>query len=264
MLIIGERLNCTRKKIREAVEKRDAELIREEVTKQAAAGADLLDVNGGIAGSEAECLSWMVSVVQEVTDLPLCLDSADAAALNQALPLVRSRPMINSITAEPERIESLLPLIKQHDTRVIALCLGESGPPKAVDDRIGLAESLVSRLTEAGVSEEDIFVDPCVFPVSTGPEYGRSVLTAVRKIRERYPKVRISGGVSNVSFGLPLRKLVNETFLVMLMSHGLDAAIVDPTDSQLMANVLAAEAILGRDEFCANYLRAFRDGKLIS
>ena len=262
MLIIGERLNSTRKKIREAVEQRDAEFIRGEVEKQVAAGADLLDVNGGIAGSEVECLSWMVNVVQESTDVPICLDSADAEALEQALPLCRKRPMINSITDEPERFQSLLPLIKKYDAQIIALCLGESGPPKAVDDRLELAESLISKLTKAGVALEDIFVDPCVFPVSTGPEYGTVVLTAAREIRQRYPEVRISGGVSNVSFGLPLRKLVNETFLVMLMAQGLDAAIVDPTDSQMMANVLAAEAILGRDEFCGNFLQAFRDGKL--
>jgi 5-methyltetrahydrofolate--homocysteine methyltransferase len=262
VLIIGERLNCTRKKIREAVEKRDEEFIRQEVEKQVRAGADLLDVNGGIAGSEVECLTWMVNVVQEHTDIPICLDSADAGALEQALPLCRKRPMINSITAEPERLENLLPLVKEYDAQIIALCLGVSGPPKAVDDRLELAESLISKLTEIGVAPEDILVDPCVFPVSTGPEYGRAVLTAVRKIRQKYPDVRISGGVSNVSFGLPLRKLVNETFMVMLMAQGLDAAIVDPTDTQLMANVAAAEAILGRDEFCANYLQAFRDGKL--
>jgi 5-methyltetrahydrofolate--homocysteine methyltransferase len=262
MLIIGERLNCTRKKIREAVERRDAEFIRGEVEKQVGAGADLLDVNGGIAGSETECLTWMVNVVQESTDVPICLDSADSGALEKALPLCRKRPMINSITDEPERFEGLLPLIKKYDAQIIALCLGVAGPPKAVDDRLELAESLISKLTKAGVAPEDILVDPCVFPVSTGPEYGTAVLTAVREIRQRYPEVRISGGVSNVSFGLPLRKLVNETFLVMLMSHGLDAAIVDPTDSQMMANVLAAEAILGRDDFCGNYLQAFRAGKL--
>jgi len=262
MLIIGERINATRKRIGEAVQKGDADLIRDEARKQAAAGAHVLDVNGGVPGREPECLRWLVGVVQEVTDLPLCLDSADPEALRQALPLCRRRAMVNSITDERERIEKLLPVVKDHGVGVIALCMSESGPPAGLDDRLATASRLVGRLISEGIPLEDIYVDPCVFPLSTGPEHGPALLDAIGRIREMYPGVHTSCGVSNVSFGLPVRKLLNEVFLMLLMSRGLDAAIIDPCQEGLMARITAAEALGGRDEFCQQYLQAFRAGRL--
>jgi len=262
MFIIGELINSTRKRVRAAVEARDAAYIKEVALKQAEAGANMLDVNGGVPGREAECLSWLVSVVQEVTDLPLCLDSSDPEALEAALPLCKHRAMINSINDEPERFSAVLPLVKQHGARVVALCMGASGTPTGVEDRVATAYKLVDSLTAEGIGLDDIYVDSCVLPVSTGPDHGRSVAEAIGQITSRYPGVHTSVGLSNVSFGLPSRKLLNEVFLVLLMSRGLDAAIVDPCDRQLMINIAAAEALLGRDEYCVEYLRAFRQGKL--
>ena len=262
MFLIGELINSTRKRIREAVMARDAGYIQEIAVKQRDAGADRLDVNGGVAGQEAECLAWLVNVVQKAVDLPLCLDSSDAEALRAALPLVKGQPMINSITDEQARFEALLPLLKEHNAKVIALAMGASGPPSGRDDRVATGCRLVDRLTGAGIALDDIYVDACVLPVSTGSEHGRSVAEAVGQIMTRFPGVHTSVGLSNVSFGLPVRKLLNQTFLVLLMSQGLDAAIMDPCDRQLMANIAAAEALLGRDEYCAGYLRAFRAGKL--
>jgi 5-methyltetrahydrofolate--homocysteine methyltransferase len=262
MFIIGELINCTRKRIRAAAEGRDAAYIKEIAVKQRDAGASMLDVNGGIAGQEAECLSWLVNVVQETVDLPLCLDSSDPAALRAALPLCTQRALINSIPDEPARFEAVLPLLKEYRAKVIALCMAESGPPAGVEDRVATACRLVDRLTAEGLALDDIYVDGCVLPISTGPEHGRSLAEAVGQITARYPGVHSSVGLSNVSFGLPVRKLLNQTFVVLLMSRGLDAAIVDPCDRQLMANIAAAEALLGRDEYCVEYLRAFRAGKL--
>ncbi|MBZ5514381.1 MAG: dihydropteroate synthase [Acidobacteriia bacterium] len=262
MWLIGELINCTRKKVGAAAAARDAEFIKETARRQISAGAHMLDVNGGLPGQEAECLTWLVNVVQEAVPIPLCLDSADPVALRQALPLCRQRAMINSITDEPARYEALLPLIKEFHPKVIALCISPAGPPTGVEDRIATASRLVERLTGEGLALDDIYVDTCVLPVSTGPEHGKAFIEAVGQIRQRYPGVHISAGVSNVSFGLPLRKLLNEVFLMLLMAHGLDTAIVDPCDHQLMMNLWAAEALLGRDEYCLNYLRAFREGKL--
>ncbi len=262
MLIIGERINATRKRIGEAVVKGDAAFIQEEVSKQIQAGAHVLDVNGGVPGREVELLSWLVKVVQQVQDVPLCLDSADPAALRQALPLCRQRPIINSVTDEKERCDSVLPLVKEFSTRIIALCLSESGPPAGAEGRIAIGCRLVDRLTSIGVALDDIFVDPCVFPVSTGPEHGPALLEAVSQILHRYPGVHVSVGVSNVSFGMPVRKLLNETMLVLLMSRGLDTAIIDPCQEGMMARILAAEALTGRDEFCGNFLQAYRAGRL--
>jgi cobalamin-dependent methionine synthase I len=262
MIVIGELINCTRKRVGAAAQNRDAEFIREVARNQASAGADILDVNGGIPGQEAECLAWLVEVVQGAVELPLCLDSSDPQALRRALPRCAKRPMINSITGEPSRFEAVLPLLKEFRPRVIALCMSAAGPPAGVADRVATASRLVDRLSAEGLALEDIFVDPCVLPASTGPEHGKAILEAVGEIRTRYPGVHISAGVSNVSYGLPLRKLLNEVFLVLLLGRGLDAAIVDPCDQQLMMNLRAAEALLGRDEYCVQYLRAFREGKL--
>jgi len=260
MLIIGELINCTRKKVGEAAQNRDAEFFRELARKQVAAGAHVLDVNGGLPDQEVELLSWLVHLVQETVDIPLCLDSADPEALVKALPRCKQRPIVNSISDEPARW-AMLPVLKEHRPKVIALCLSESGLPNGVEDRVATASRLVDRLTAEGFALEDIYVDACVMPVATGP-HSKNLLAAVGQIAAKYPGVHLSAGVSNISFGLPVRKLLNETFLTLLMAHGLDAAIVDPCDQQLMMNVSAAEALLGRDAYCKSYVRAYREGKL--
>ena len=262
MLVIGELINCTRKKVGEAARNRDVQFFKEIARKQTSAGAEMLDVNGGVPGQEIEVLPWLVGIVQNAVTTPLCLDSADPAALRCALPLCKQRAMINSITDEPARQQVLLPLLREFRPKVVALCLGEAGPPNTTADRVVTASRLVDRLTAEGYVLDDIYVDPCVLPIGTGQEHGKSLVEATGQIKARYPGIHISAGVSNVSFGLPMRKLLNEVLIVLLMSQGLDAAIVDPCDPQLMMNIRAAEALLARDEYCANYIRAFREGKL--
>ena len=261
MLIIGELINCTRKKAGEAAQKRDVDFFRDLARKQVRAGAHMLDVNGDLPDHESELLNWLVDLVQEVVDTPLCLDSADPKALLKALPLCKQRPMINSLCDDPAHW-AMLPILKEHRPKVIALCTSESGVPKGVSARIEIASHLIDRLTAEGFGLQDIYVDPCVLPVATG-QYGKDLLATVSQITSAYPGVHISAGVSNVSFGLPLRKLLNESFLLLLMGCGLDTAIVDPCDQQLMMNILAAEALLGNDEHCRNYLHAYREGRLV-
>ncbi len=261
MLIIGELINCTRKKVGEAARKRDASFFRELARKQADAGAHVLDVNGGIPDQEVELLRWLVDLVQEVTDLPLSLDSADPNALSKALGLCKHRPLVNSISDEPARW-ALLPVLKEYKPKLIALCMSEAGPPSGVEDRVATASRLIDRLATEGFVLDDLYVDACVMPASTSQDQGPKLMAAVHQIVERYPGIHISAGVSNVSFGLPQRKLLNQAFLLLLMAHGLDAAIVDPCDQQLMMNVSAAEALLGRDEYAGEYLRAYRQGRL--
>jgi cobalamin-dependent methionine synthase I len=165
MFIIGELINCTRKRIRAAAEGRDTAYIKEVAVKQADAGASMLDVNGGgIAAQEAECLSWLVNVVQEAVELPLCLDSSDPGALRSALPLCQQRPLINSIPDEQARFEAVLPLLKEYRAKVIALCMAESGLPAGVEDRLATAFRLVDRLTAEGLALDDIYVDSACCP----------------------------------------------------------------------------------------------------
>jgi cobalamin-dependent methionine synthase I len=261
MLIIGELINCTRKKAGEAALKRDTDFFRDLAQKQVRAGAHMLDVNGDLPDQESELLSWLVDLVQQVVDVPLCLDSADPKALLKVLPLCKQQPMINSL-CEDTAHWAMLPVLKEHRPKVIALCTSESGVPKGVGERVAIASRLIDRLTSEGFALQDIYVDPCVLPVATGP-YGKDLLAAVSKITTDYPGIHVSAGVSNVSFGLPVRKLLNECFLLLLMARGLDTAIVDPCDQQLMLNIVAAEALLGHDEHCRNYLHAYREGKLV-
>ncbi len=262
MRIIGELINCTRKKVGAAAAARDAQVIRDSALRQAAAGADYLDVNGGLPGQEPETLAWLVGVVQEVTDLPLCLDSSDPAAFRAALPLCRRTPMISSITEEPERFARVLPLVKEYGASVVALAMGPDATPTGVDDRVANAARLVDRLTAEGIALDAIFVDPCVLPIAVDTAQGAAVADAIALLRKRYPGVHTTVGLSNVSFGLPARRLLNQAFLALLMSRGLDSAIADPCDRQLMALARAADTLLGRDDFCAAYIGDYRSGKL--
>jgi 5-methyltetrahydrofolate--homocysteine methyltransferase len=262
MFIVGERINATRKRIGEAVLAKDAQFIQQEALKQVQAGACMLDVNGGVGARDAEFLPWLVNVVQEVTDVPLCLDSPNHEALKRALPLCKKTPMINSISGEADRYEQVLPLVKEYKTKIIALCMASSGAPKGVKDRLETATRLVEGLGEIGIPIENIHVDPGVFPISVGAEQPKAYLDTLAAVKDRYPDVHLIGGISNVSFGLPVRKLLNSTFMALAIGRGLDSAIMDPTDQQMMASICAAEALLGKDEFCTGYLKAFRAGKL--
>lgn len=264
MLIIAERINASRKAIRAALEKQDAAAIVNEVRSQAQAGAHYIDLNGGtFPGREAELLCWLVDTAQGATELPLCLDSPDPDALAAALPRIKGeRPMINSINLEPERFNRILPLAREYQAKLIALVQGEGVPAAGAAEKVELASRLVDQLVRGGMVLEDIYVDPLVFPVGTDSNSALATVTAMREIMARFPGVHTICGLTNVSHGLPARKLVNRTFLAGAIANGMDAAIIDPTDAQLMAALFAAEAVYGRDEYCVNLIEAFQAGKL--
>jgi 5-methyltetrahydrofolate--homocysteine methyltransferase len=266
MLIVAERINASRKAIRAALEAMDAAAIQQEARAQDAAGAHYIDVNGGtFPGREPELLSWLVDVVQDVTDKPLCLDSPDASALAAALPRVKTRPpMINSINLERDRYERVLPLALECRAKLIALCQGESVPATTAEQKVALASELVERLTRAGVALDDIYVDPLVFPLGTDSQSALATIDAIGIIMQRFPGVHTICGLTNVSHGLPARKLINRTFLVGAMSRGMDAAIVDPTDQALVSALYAARAVFGRDDYCMELIEAFRDGVVVA
>lgn len=265
MLIIGERINTSRETIATAVKNRDAALIQREAQQQVEAGADYLDVNcGTLLKEEAAYFAWLVDTVQEAVEVPLCLDSPNPEVIRAGLERHRHGvPLINSITNEPERMESLLPLAQEYGAKVVALCLGAGGSlPHSKEERVAEAQSLIATLTQGGLALEDLYVDPVVCPVSTDSMAGAAVLEALREIRIQYPGVHLICGLSNISFGLPQRRLLNQNFLVMCLAAGLDAALMDPLDQRLRSNILAAEVLLGRDEFAVNYVTAHRAGRL--
>jgi cobalamin-dependent methionine synthase I len=263
MLVVGEKINTSRRNIAAAVEAQDVDFISEAARNQAEAGAHYIDVNAGtFLEKEAGYLCWLVEVVQNAVDLPLCLDSPNPQALAEAIKHHKGEPMINSISLEKERYEALLPVVTNHPCRVVALCMAETSMPNTVEERVSVAAELIDKLTKKGVPLEKIYLDPLVQPVSVDTGMGMAVLGAIDKIMTDFSGVNTICGLSNISFGLPMRKVINRNFLALCMASGLSAAILDPTDKELMATLLSVEMLFGRDEYCENFINAYQDGRM--
>jgi len=219
---------------------------------------------GTFVSDEPERLAWLVDVVQDAVEVPLCIDSPNPKALEMGLARHRNgQPMINSITDEADRFEQILPLVLEHKASIVALCMAGGGMPGSTEKRFEIAARLIERLTGAGVPIGDIYVDPVACPISIDGAHGTYVLEGIRRIMESFEGVHTICGLSNVSFGLPLRKLINRNFLTMCMAMGLDAVILDPLDARMMSNLIASEALLGKDDFCMNYVTAHREERLV-
>jgi len=263
MLIVGERINSTRGRIAQAIEEKNAALIQKEATTQVEAGAEYVDINAGsFAAKEIEYLTWLVETVQQVINKPLCIDSANSKALAAALKLHKGKAMVNSITVEKERYQAILPVLKEYACSVVALSIDDSGIPATTEGRVSIAGQLVDNLTADGIALDDIYIDPLVLPISVDFNNGVVVLDAIERIKQAYPEVHTICGLSNISFGLPARQQLNRAFLTMSLQRGLDAVIVDPCDKQLMSSIITVNALLGKDEYCMNYINAYRKGKL--
>jgi len=263
MIIVGEKINTSRKRVAQAVEERDVDYIAKMARDQAEAGANYIDVNAGtFLDQEVESLCWLVEVVQERVDLPLCLDSPNPKALSAAIKHHKGEPMVNSISLEKDRYEELLPVVTSSPCQIVALCMAETSMPSSVDERVQVGAELIGRLTKEGILLENIYLDPLVQPVSVDTQMGTAVLGAIEKIMQEYPGVNTICGLSNISFGLPMRQLINRNFLALCMMSGLSAAILDPTDTQLMATLLSVEMLLGRDEYCGSFIEAYQAGRI--
>jgi cobalamin-dependent methionine synthase I len=263
MLIVGERINTSRKAVDEAVEKRDAAYITGDVQKQAKAGANYIDVNAGSRiGTEMEDLTWLIEVAEAAVEVPLSVDSPDPKVLQALIKKVKKKPMINSTTAEKDRFEAMKAVVKERECEIVALCMDNRGIPNAVDQALENAHFLVNNLTQAGVPIQSIHLDPMIQPVSVNNKNGLLALETIRRIHQEFPGVKTVCGLSNVSYGLPKRFLVNRTFMVLAIGAGLTGAIVDPLDQKMMTHILVAETLAGRDDYCMKYLKANRAGTL--
>jgi 5-methyltetrahydrofolate--homocysteine methyltransferase len=259
MLIVGERINTSRKSISEAAKTLDASFILKEARNQIEAGAHMIDVNAGtFAEREKDHLMWLVETIRTEIDAPLCIDTTDPEVAGLALHICGPGAMVNSITAEKETYAAMLPLVKEHKCKVIALCIDNDGIPAGLEERLKVGSGLVDSLLSERIPVEDIYVDPLVMAVSTDRSSGDTALRAIREIRNQYPGIHTICGLSNISFGLPVRKFMNRMFLVAAMTAGLDAVILDPLDAKMMANLIAVNALLGRDEYCSEYIAAYR------
>ena len=262
VLIIGERINTSRKEIAYAVAKKDADFIKLEAKKQAEAGAHFIDVNCGTnIHTEIEELKWVAQLAQSVVNLPLCIDSPNPKAIEAALEVHKGRAFINSVTAESQRAEAILPLVKKYDCFIIGLAMGEAGVPATAEERCTAAKQVLEFTDKFGIDRERLYIDAVVQSIATGPDQGLEFLNALKLIKTTLGLKTIAG-LSNISFGLPKRTVLNSFFLSMAISYGLDAAIIDLTNPGIYSSFKAAEVLVGRDAFCQEYISAFRSGKI--
>ena len=261
MKIIGEKINGTRKRVAQAIAERDTVFIQDLARKQAEAGAAWLDVNAGTHPSrEADDLVWLIENIQAVTETPLCLDSANPAALSVAIKAVNKTPMINSISGEPARLEGILPLAAEHGCPVIALAMDDKGIPKTMEDRMTVIRRVVAETRRQGLPDGNLYFDPLAMTISTDIQSANIAIGTMRAVRAEIPEAHLTCGLSNISFGLPARSYINRVFVTLAMQAGLDSAILDPLDQEMRAAIITTELVLGRDRHCLGYTRAFRAG----
>lgn len=266
MLVIGERINSTRAHIQEAIKARNAAYIVKEAARQIDAGAHFVDINCAMTlGDEVQDIEWVVSAIQsEIKGVSICVDSPNYLAIERALKVFK-RPgevFINSITGEDARINNIVPLAKGRDAKLIALTMDENGMPNTAEERLKAAENILNKTKKLGFKEDNLYFDPLIRPISTEPDQAKEFLRSIKFIKG-LGKVKTICGLSNVSFGLPDRKVINSIFLAMAIQSGLDAAILDPTEKQIMSSIAASRALLCDDEYCGEYIKAFREGRLV-
>ena len=259
-VIIGERINPTgRKMLAKEMAEGDFSRVEKDALAQVAAGAHMLDVNAGIPlADEPGILAETIKLVQSLTDVPLSIDSSIVAALEAGLEVYQGKALLNSVTGEEERLESVLPLVKKYNCAVVAISNDETGISEDPDVRFEVAKKIVERAEDHGIPRADVVVDPLVMPIGAMGTAGIQVMQLVRRLREEL-KVNTTCGASNVSFGLPNRDGVNAAFLTMAMVSGLTSAITNPLHDSIMQAVMGGDVMLGKDSNCANWIRKYRE-----
>ena len=260
MFIIGELINGMYQNIGKAIKEKDKAVIQKCALQQVKSGADALDINCGPASRDPlSDIQWLVEAVQEVTDKPLALDSSKPKVIEAGLKVIKNKAVINSTTADSDKLEIIVPLAKKYNAKLIGLTISAKGIPQNKDQRLELAANIVATCSDQGFPIEDLYLDPIVLPVNVAQAQMRDILEAIREfkiISEPQPKTIV--GLSNVSQGSCVRSIINRTFLTMALAYGLDAAILDPLDKELIDAAITAELILNKHIYCDSYLEAYR------
>ena len=259
-MIIGERINPTGRKIlAEEMKQGDYSRVEADAIAQVEAGAHMLDVNAGIPlADEPAILAEVVKLVQSITDVPLSIDSSIVAALESGLAVYQGKALVNSVTGEEERLESVLPLVARHNAAVVAISNDETGISEDPDVRFEVARKIVQRAADHGISHADVVVDPLVMPIGAINTAGRQVMHIVRRLRGEL-KVNTTCGASNISFGLPNRNGINGAFLTMAIGAGMTSAITNPLHNEVMQAILGADVMMGHDPDCARWIKKYRE-----
>ena len=260
---IGERINPSgRKRLQQAMASRDWVYVVAEAQRQVEAGADIIDVNaGGIGIDEVVILPEVVRAVTEAVAAPLCIDTRVSAALEAALAVCPGRPLVNSISGEKAVLENLLPIVAERGLPVIALCIGPAGIPGSAGERVKVAYQILEAAMRAGVKAEDVLFDPIVMSVGADDQAARVTLETIQRLRQEFPGHSITGGASNVSFGMPARAMLNASFIAVAAVLGMNVPITDVTYPELRFALLAADIFLGRDKRTRQFVRQLRGQK---
>jgi 5-methyltetrahydrofolate--homocysteine methyltransferase len=258
-VIIGERINPTgRKQVLEALQKGNFDLIRKDALDQVAAGAAVLDVNAGVPGAdEPKLIQQLIQTVMAVTDVPLCIDTADPEALAAALAMYPGKALVNSCNGEERSLKAVLPLVKEHNAAVIALCMDDDGIPETPADRLRVGSKIIERAAKMGIPLENLVVDPLALTMGADSNAGRVALDTIGLLVKEFG-VNITMGASNISFGMPDRKYINSTFVAMAIHAGMTCPITNPLVPEVNIAILAADLAMGRDEYGMRWIQAFR------
>jgi 5-methyltetrahydrofolate--homocysteine methyltransferase len=258
-VIIGERINPTgRKKVLAALQEGNFDIVREDATSQVAAGATVLDVNAGVPGAdEPALLQQVMRTVMEVTDVPLCIDTANPAALEAALSLYEGKALVNSCNGEERSLKAVLPLVKEHGAAVIGLCMDDAGIPQTPEQRLAVAAKIVERAGALGIPPQDVIIDPLALTMGADSNAGRVALETVELVVKEFG-VNITMGASNISFGMPDRKFINAAFIAMAIHAGLTCPITNPLVTEVATAVLAADLAMGRDNYGMRWIQDYR------
>jgi 5-methyltetrahydrofolate--homocysteine methyltransferase len=256
-VLIGERINPTGKaRLSAALQAGDLELVRQLAISQVEDGADILDVNVGASGvDEVALLPRAVQAVTDAVDVPLCIDSSNPSALIAAMKVYRGKPIINSVDGQEGRLSAILPLVKDYGAVVIGLTMDDDGIPKDADRRVAIAGKIIQRAEALGIARENIVIDCLALTLGAESKAGLVTLEAVRRVRDEFG-VNQTIGASNISFGLPDRDLLNGVFLALAIAHGVTCPVVNA--ARVRPAILAADLVLGRDEYAVRYIRAYR------
>ena len=261
MIVIGEKLNGAIKSVAQAIQDRDEQFVRGLADRQLESRADYIDICSGVPDRDAEVLEWMIELIEaDHPDVRFSIDSPNPDTILRCMEKCRNPGMINSVSLESGKIEKLFPAAaEKKGWKVIALLIDGAGIPTSVEKRMENFGVIMEKVREYGIAEDRLFIDPLVFSVATTPDGFLNFIGVSRRIRETHPDVHIVSGLSNISFGLPYRKALNHAFLIGAMMNGMDSAIMDPLSSDMLGGVYAAEALLNQDEYCVEYLTAYRE-----
>jgi len=265
MILIAEKLNGSIPSCAAAIAARDDTYIKDLAKRQADSGADFIDCCASVKENELETLSWMIDAIQSVTDCPISIDSPDVSVLIEAMPLCNKPGLFNSVSGEGNKIDLAFPVLaKPENTKwqVMALLCDDTGIPKSAEKRIEVFGVIMEKAARYGIDDSRIHIDPAVEMLCTTDdgEGAFMILDVMKHIKKTSPNVHISGAISNISYNLPVRRLVNQAFAVLAINAGMDSAVLDPLSKDLRGMILAAEAMLGLDDYCAEYVSAYREG----